>query len=569
MAIHTYIGARYVPKFIGTYDPTQSYEALDVVDNGSGTSYIAVKPTPAGTPLTDTTHWFLYGAASGAIINLQNQINQINSDIQDIVNRYDVLIPEDYGAEGDGITSDLQAFKDCFADAAGKCVLLTRTYLIDGTNIDVPSNCTIIGAGGVVLDAAHTQDDNVRTGIFCIHNVSGVKIQNVTFKGISLGEIKTSSYYTNTLIDIADSSDIEISNNKLLAIDSNHGIVIKHGTNVRVINNYISWYRYIGIGTLNNSKNVLIQGNLIYNCGFNYVNTYPIGVSSIEHSGALADQIVCENVTCDGNIIYCDVGNNDWEGIDAHGGKKLNVTNNILYNIRYGIALMSEIARNFQVDDSIISGNIYYNDDANSYSGGSYGISIGGERNLVTDNYIYGAGKSGVGAIYLNNWIRASKITDNLIVAYFTAAIAYGAYNDTNLSRDIVISDNMFVAGQGATAHIFNTENNNGATVYFGRDFIMRNNEFVRAGGVNPTYNLPNAAHYEPLILEGNYYPTTPTYAGDLRNVAPDLIDIADISSYTAGGHVGHTCIIAGGGATDPIMMVFNGSAYRKINASS
>lgn len=81
MAVHTYIGARYVPKFVGVYDPTQSYEALDVVDNGSGTSYIAKIPTPAGTPLTDPDHWFLYGASSGAIIQLQNDMLQAQHDI--------------------------------------------------------------------------------------------------------------------------------------------------------------------------------------------------------------------------------------------------------------------------------------------------------------------------------------------------------------------------------------------------------------------------------------------------------------------------------------------------------
>ena len=45
-----YVGARYVPKFMGTYDNTQAYENMCVVDNGLGTSYISKKPTPAGTP---------------------------------------------------------------------------------------------------------------------------------------------------------------------------------------------------------------------------------------------------------------------------------------------------------------------------------------------------------------------------------------------------------------------------------------------------------------------------------------------------------------------------------------
>lgn len=73
-----YIGARYVPKFMGTYDNTQVYEALSVVDNGMGTSYIAKIPTPANTPLTDTAYWAIYGASSGAIISLQDQINDMN-----------------------------------------------------------------------------------------------------------------------------------------------------------------------------------------------------------------------------------------------------------------------------------------------------------------------------------------------------------------------------------------------------------------------------------------------------------------------------------------------------------
>ena len=73
-----YVGARYVPKFMGLYDATQAYEGLCVVDNGMGTSYITKVPTPAGTPLTDTDYYAVYGASSGAIINLQNQIGDLN-----------------------------------------------------------------------------------------------------------------------------------------------------------------------------------------------------------------------------------------------------------------------------------------------------------------------------------------------------------------------------------------------------------------------------------------------------------------------------------------------------------
>lgn len=86
-----YIGARYVPKFMGDYDVTQVYEALSVVDNGMGTSYISKIPTPAGTPLTDTTHWQVYGSSSGAIIHLQDQIDDIDNDINSINNSINTL----------------------------------------------------------------------------------------------------------------------------------------------------------------------------------------------------------------------------------------------------------------------------------------------------------------------------------------------------------------------------------------------------------------------------------------------------------------------------------------------
>lgn len=90
MAIRQYIGARYVPRFRGEYNNTTQYDALDVVDNGGGTSYIARKTVPAGTPLTDTEHWFIYGASSGAILDLQNRMTNAENDIDDLYSQVDV-----------------------------------------------------------------------------------------------------------------------------------------------------------------------------------------------------------------------------------------------------------------------------------------------------------------------------------------------------------------------------------------------------------------------------------------------------------------------------------------------
>ena len=173
MAVRQYIGARYVPRFTGLYDNTQSYEALDVVDNGSDTSYIAKKPTPAGTPLTNTDYWFLYGSTNGAIVNLQNQIDdmkdgtvpgslqeQINTntsditaltnatnDLEDRLDNFGYANVKDYGAIGDGVTDDTQAFIDALNNATGVYVP-TGTYLITQTLDLAKKNRVFIGDGG-------------------------------------------------------------------------------------------------------------------------------------------------------------------------------------------------------------------------------------------------------------------------------------------------------------------------------------------------------------------------------------------------------------------------------------
>lgn len=125
--VREYIGARYVPKFMGAHDLSQEYEALCVVDNGAGTSYISKVPTPAGTPLTNANYWAVYGASSGAIINLQDQINDIKGGLYRTI--------YDYGyVSGNDITEYVQAFID---DSTAKSLSLQMdgNYFID--NLDL------------------------------------------------------------------------------------------------------------------------------------------------------------------------------------------------------------------------------------------------------------------------------------------------------------------------------------------------------------------------------------------------------------------------------------------------
>ena len=140
--MHQYIGSRYVPKFMGTYDATQIYEALCVVDNGLGTSYISMVPTPAGTPLTDTDYWAVYGASSGAIINLQNQIDTINntdipsiqSDIDLLTNKRVIILSDSYGERLDGGGTSLDDLIASYIGVSGTNYIEVQANGIGFTN---------------------------------------------------------------------------------------------------------------------------------------------------------------------------------------------------------------------------------------------------------------------------------------------------------------------------------------------------------------------------------------------------------------------------------------------------
>lgn len=153
MAIREYVGARYVPRFTGLYDATRIYDALDVVDNGVGTSYIAKKTVPAGTALTDTEYWFVYGATSGAILDLQTRMTaaegQITTNTADILTKQNIkdkiiFIGDSYGvATGDatrsypylvgdnlGLTENTDYWVNCYGGASWKGFNGKKSFLL-------------------------------------------------------------------------------------------------------------------------------------------------------------------------------------------------------------------------------------------------------------------------------------------------------------------------------------------------------------------------------------------------------------------------------------------------------
>ena len=201
MAIREYVGARYVPRFMGTFDATQQYEVLDVVDNGLGTSYILKKPAPVNTPVSDSDYWALYGASSGGIINLQNQIGSLPSlsttdqsnlvaAINEVFNNVvtlskTVLNPKEFGAECDQDTDDSAAMQSLFDYAAANKITEVNfdgISEISFKNVQIKSDVNI-NVGSCKIYGIASVDERVSTLLKSTTNDISIAINGGEFIG--------------------------------------------------------------------------------------------------------------------------------------------------------------------------------------------------------------------------------------------------------------------------------------------------------------------------------------------------------------------------------------------------
>ncbi len=273
--VREYVGARYVPKFMGTYDATQIYEALCVVDNGLGTSYISKIPTPAGTPLTDTDHWAVYGASSGAIINLQNQIDNIeNIEIPGITTTIGALSDlntSDKTSIVNAINSLISNILCAPNQAKNRRVIVVADSLGNYVGSDTVSNFMDIARDHVGID---------NSDFFQVHQ-SGQGIINDEMLTL-LQSIESTVTDHDTITDIyfcvgfndmgATESDIYTGLSHIKTyVDSEYP-----NSNVHIV--YVAWNPYINdsSGQYRRCYTRMLNGSIKY--GFKFINNFIAGM---------------------------------------------------------------------------------------------------------------------------------------------------------------------------------------------------------------------------------------------------------------------------------------------------
>lgn len=438
MAIRQYIGARYVPRFIGTYDVTQTYEALDVVDNGSGTSYIARKTVPAGTALTDTEYWFLYGSSSGAIVNLQQQIDAINVDITELDDRINATIgrPEDFGAAGDGLANDTAAFQTCVNNCL--IVICKGTYLIDST-INVPEGVKIYGNGSGTIKSTTSSD---------VLKLAG----NNEIIGLHFTDNLTPTASTASVVHADNTKHIKIEDCLFDTIGNSYCILIEHCENIEIRFNRLINYAYAGIFLLDSCKYADIEFNYVYNARYNGgQNSYPISFSGY----ILSEHGPAEHIKVNFNHIEALTPN--WEGIDSHGAKYYEVRGNYIKGTLCGMNLGSKPTSIATVyadanSNSIVADNYIEVGSSNAVEN-PYGIQVSMQpnciaRNLVIKNNYFKvtAVNTQVTAICSGVSIRGNGGAECVEISNNTFEVAnrHGIALEYGPHRQVTIRDNYF-----------------------------------------------------------------------------------------------------------------------------
>lgn len=150
MGVTQYIGARYVPIFAdpAEWNKTRTYEPLTIVLH-EGNSYTSKQFVPKGIDINNEEFWAETGNYNAQVEAYRQEVLRFTESIKENADNIeknknkisDFIQPEFFGAIGDGITDDSEAFKNTVDFALNNDVkiqlMANKTYL---TDIDVSLN---------------------------------------------------------------------------------------------------------------------------------------------------------------------------------------------------------------------------------------------------------------------------------------------------------------------------------------------------------------------------------------------------------------------------------------------
>src|SRR5262249_12379843 len=120
-----------------------------------------------------------------------------------------VNVQSDYGAVGNGRVDDTRAIRNAMASGARSIYFPAGTYVVD--SITVPAGVTQIYGQGVMQAKGSNH-------VFYLNNVSGLTIQDLTFRGVG-GTVPSSD--SVAIVVLGNSQRVNIVQNRFQNINAN------------------------------------------------------------------------------------------------------------------------------------------------------------------------------------------------------------------------------------------------------------------------------------------------------------------------------------------------------------
>jgi len=344
----------------------------------------------------------------------------------------DFVNVKDFGAKGDGVTDDTQAFLDAVKELENKSVLYipSGNYLITEKLILENNNIIIKGETKTKIIIDNTSITHLP--IFAAENLENIIIENITFEGYTEHSYKGIEFTNCLNVEIKKCINKKNMNDSIIEFTNSKNIFIK--------NNYITGSEWnSGIAVYGNSKNIFISDNYI--TGGNAY--YPIDIEPAVNGGTNANNVHIFN-----NIIE----NSVWDGIAIQKTFNAFCYNNYID----GISDSSASGDGRISGIKIVEGhniNIYKNKIKNC---DNYGINLIQTYNVkIEGNETFGNAN---GSLFLNHnvgkihdiFINKNNLFNENNIVYSNLEKIYNIYNDLeNIKYNLIPSNELI--GYGST----------------------------------------------------------------------------------------------------------------------
>lgn len=442
MATLQYIGARYVPTFylnsLGTpeWEAGVAYEPLTIVTYNNN-SYTSRKPVPAeiGNPSANPEYWAQTGVYNAQIGQLQSDVADLQESVDDLEKMSFYYTPEMFGAKGDGVTDDTQAFKDMFdAVSDNDTIVCSGRYIL--TDQIVISQSFLKISGGFTRSEYnpvwHFVRTNPQTADVYITG-AGIGFSGIIFQGGGAAN-------NETLLDL----NAALNNGNMDAMFVNCGLfqaykgAVIAGRNVLFSNcifstiTYSVWLDYI-TGLVTELRGYVFQGCRVHSCGEFVHSLLKLSPSDKKGIAILDNYIDFTGMIINGVSGGIEILGNVYKRYSGGGGPSVLITKN-------------ELDTDYTYTN-VVSGNFF---EGNAVSG-SRGINFVECSGYACNNVFSGFAGYGVGMGTAGRLIANNNTFYNMgrCIECATAVTGVGKHN-TGISSGGYIGDGMSFADNDA-----------------------------------------------------------------------------------------------------------------------